>query len=125
MNNPNPSKLARRHELRRKALGSDNPQCFYCGESDIECLELEHPLTREQDPQRTRIVCRNCHRKLEVGRDVAGLTRNGLHGKPATTNQLDIRQDLLLLAADHEATAASLRRKAAEVDLLKDNNRGS
>ncbi len=123
MKNPNPSKLARRHEMRRKVLGSDDPLCFYCFESDIECLELEHPVTRELDPQFTRIACRNCHRKLEVGRDVAGLTKNGLHRK-GSKKQLSIRDYLLLLAADHEATAASLRRKAAELNVSNDNTGG-
>jgi 5-methylcytosine-specific restriction endonuclease McrA len=119
MKNPNPPKLARRLEIRRRALGSDNPCCQYCGETSIECLELEHPVTRDQDPLFTRIVCRNCHRKLELGRDVAGLTKNGQHEKEPTEPP-KVRDYLLLLAADHEATAASLRRKAAQLDLFKD-----
>lgn len=123
MKNPNPSKLARLYEMRRKTLGSDNPCCFYCGESDIECLELEHPVTREQDPQFTRIVCRNCHRKLEMGRDVAGLTRNGLRFSQPT-NQHKFRDFLLLMAFDHESTAASLRRKAAELNVSNDDKTG-
>ncbi len=114
MNNPNPITRARRVEMRRKVLGSDTPCCFYCGESDIACLELEHPVGRKNDAQLTRVVCRNCHRKLEMGRDLAGLTKNGKH----TTSLFQpdaLRAYLLLLAADHEATAASLRRKAAEL----------
>src|SRR5271155_4417218 len=77
MKNPNPIKRARRLEMRRKQLGSD--RCFYCGESDVSCLEIEHPVTRKLDAKFTRAVCRNCHRKLEMNRDLGKLTKNGLH----------------------------------------------
>jgi 5-methylcytosine-specific restriction endonuclease McrA len=111
MKNPNPVERARRLEMRRKYLGSADPKCFYCGESDIECLEIEHPLGRNRDPKRTRIVCRNCHRKLEMKRDLAGLTNNGKHNVEESPSE-EMRTFLLRLADDHEATADSLRRKA-------------
>jgi hypothetical protein len=110
----NPIKRARRQELRLKYLGSDNPSCFYCGEHDPACLELEHPVGKKVDPKLTRIVCRNCHRKLEFERDVAGLTKNGIHITPETERE-GFCNYLLRLAADHEATAESLRRKAEEL----------
>jgi hypothetical protein len=114
MNNPNPAKLARRYETRRKTLGSDDPRCYYCDEKDIECLESEHPVGRSRDRQFTRVVCRNCHRKLERSRDVAGLTKNGIHDTTEDPIQ-ELRSYLLLLALDHENTAASLRRRAEKL----------
>lgn len=115
MKNPSPVMRARRMELRRMALGSENPSCFYCGESDIACLELEHPVGREHDSSFTRTVCRNCHRKLEMKRDVAGLTKNGKRGVVETPCE-SIVNYLLRLAADQEATSESLRRKAASLN---------
>jgi hypothetical protein len=112
--NPDPIARAWRLEKRRKQLGSDSPCCFYCGESDVVCLELEHPVGRNHDAKFRRIACRNCHRKLEMGRDLAGLTENGRH-KVTETGREGLRSYFLLLALDHEATAASLRRKAEEL----------
>lgn len=133
MKNPDPILRARRYEIRREQLGSANPRCFYCGESDLACLELEHPITRKLDSKFTRIDCRNCHRKREMERDLAGLTKNGLH-IPTESEREELRSYLSLLAQDQEsianlllhspaaskklvavglqATAASLRRKA-------------
>src|SRR5437764_880224 len=42
MKNVNPLQTARRIEQRVAKLGP-NPKCFYCHESDIACLELDHP----------------------------------------------------------------------------------
>jgi hypothetical protein len=133
MRNPYPIKRAKRNEWRRKRLGAD--QCFYCLESDLACLELEHPVGWKQDPEFQRPVCRNCHRKLERERDIARLTKNGLH-KKRESNAKKLHSYLLLLAFDQESiadvmespaasqamiaatlrsTAASLRRKAAQV----------
>jgi hypothetical protein len=127
-----PIARALRLETRRKALGCANPRCFYCGESDIACLELEHPVTRELDSKFTRIDCRNCHRKLEMQRDLSKLTKNGRR-KAGKSKRVELRSYLLLLAEDQDsiaelmqspeaspqlisealhATAASLRRKA-------------
>jgi len=127
--NPDPIARAWRLEKRRKELGSDNPRCFYCPESDLPCLEIDHPVTEELDPKFTRIECRNDHRKLELKRDVAGLTHNGRRGVKESKG-IQLRRYLLLLAEDLDsiaavspeaiaaelrATAASLRRKAAEL----------
>jgi 5-methylcytosine-specific restriction endonuclease McrA len=114
--NPSPVTRARRTEMRRKTLGSDNPSCFYCPESDVACLEIEHPVGREYDKRFTRIVCRNCHGKLEMKRDVAQLTKNGQHRAPETEYE-SLLNYLLRLADDHEATSESLRRK---VNLLSE-----
>lgn len=110
MKNPSPVTRARRIEKRRKTLGSDNPSCFYCGKSDIECLEIEHPVGREHDRSFTRIVCRNCHRELEMRRDVAKLTKNGKRRAPETKYE-SLCNYVLRLADDFEATSESMRRK--------------
>lgn len=129
MKNPNPIGRAWRLEKRRKELRSDNPQCLYCPETDIECFELDHPVTEELDPKFTRIVCRNDHRKLELKRDLAGLTKNGRRGVKESA-RIQLRRYLLLVAEDQDsiadfspqliadalhATSASLRRRAASL----------
>ena len=141
MNNPDPIARAWRLEKRRKELGSDNPRCFYCPESDISCLELDHPVTEELDPGFKRVECRNDHRKLELQRDLAELTRNGRRGVKESRRDQQ-RRYLLLLAEDQDsiaervlspdppppelvaaelrATAASIRRKAAEIVTAED-----
>lgn len=132
MKNPDPIARAWRLERRRKELGSDNPCCLHCGETRIECLEIDHPVTKELDPKLKQIECRNDHRKLELKRDLAGLTRNGRRGvKESKRDQLrrflllvvediEVKSDLLkspkasrqLIAEALQATLASLRRKA-------------
>jgi hypothetical protein len=132
MKNPDPIKRAWRLEKRRKDLGSDNPRCFYCRETDLACLEVDHPVTEELDPEFRRVECRNHHRKLELKRDLAGLTKNGRRGVKESKRQQH-RRYLLLLAEDQDsitdllmssevspqliaealqAVSASLRRKA-------------
>lgn len=135
MNNPDPFARAWRLEKRRKELGSDNPRCFYCAESDIECLEIEHPVSRDLDYKFKRAVCRNDHRKLELNRDLKGLTHNGRRNVHESKDA-QVRRYILLVAEDQEsiakvllspnssresvaaelrATAESLRRKATEI----------
>jgi len=105
--NPRPIKRALRLERRRAELGCDNPQCFYCGESDIACLEVEHPATWKYDPLFKRAVCRNCHRKLELRRDLAGLTKNGQHDTQESEIE-GLRSYLLLMAEDQDSIAELL-----------------
>ena len=76
--NPCPILRARRIEMRRKDMGYAT-RCFYCEETEIFCFEIDHPVTRELDEEFTRVVCRNCHRKLEARRDIKRLTKNGKH----------------------------------------------
>lgn len=110
MTNDNPVKRARRIEMRRKHLGSANPYCFYCGESDAACLEKDHPVGREQDKDLTCVVCRNCHRKVELGRDVSNLTKNGQHRIPGAERA---PSDYVLRVADHlNEISESMRRQA-------------
>ena len=117
MKNPEPITRARRVEMRRKQLGCANPCCFYCGESDIACLELEHPVTRKLDSKFTRIVCRNCHRKLEMRRDLAKLTKNGMHKANESVVE-ELRSYLLLLAEDQDSIADLLQSPAASPKLI-------
>lgn len=127
MTNPDPIARAWRLEKRRKELGSNDPQCFYCREEEITYLELDHPVTKELDKEFKWVVCGKHHRKLEMDRDVAHLTKNGLRG--VEESGLDKLRRFLLLHAQHLesmasqspehiavqllASAASLRRKAA------------
>jgi predicted metal-binding protein len=73
---------------------------------------LEHPVGREHDKDFKRIVCRNCHRKLEMDRDLASLTKNGKRHAPETEGESLVNY-LLRLAHDHQATAESIHRKVA------------
>lgn len=117
MKNPNPIKRAWRLEQRRAELGSDNPQCFYCGESDIECLEAEHPATCKYDQLFKRAVCRNCHRKLELRRDLAGLTKNGQHDTQESEIE-GLRSYLSLMAEDQYSIAERLESGPASPQLV-------
>ncbi len=52
-----------RKQRRLEALGTNEPKCGLCGNSDWRCLELHHVAGRKSDDV-TSIVCRNCHRRL-------------------------------------------------------------
>ena len=55
------------HETRRqrrlRRLGSNNPICGTCGETDDRCLEMHHVADHGRDEVMVTI-CRNCHRKV-------------------------------------------------------------
>jgi hypothetical protein len=66
----------RRKQKALERLGTNNPICVLCGESDWRCLELHHIAGKPFDGA-LAIVCRNCHRKLsDMQKD---------HLRPATT----------------------------------------
>lgn len=52
-----------RKQKRLEALGSNNPVCVTCGESDWRCLEQHHIAGKDYD-ESLATTCRNCHRKL-------------------------------------------------------------
>jgi len=52
-----------RLEKQYRRLGTREPICVACGESNPLCLELHH-LAGQKHHGDTGIVCRNCHRKL-------------------------------------------------------------
>jgi hypothetical protein len=114
MKNPEPIKRALRIEKRRKFLGAD--RCFYCPESRISALEQEHPVGIQRDPKFFRAVCRNCHRDLEMRRDVAGLTKNGQHKRESRSGKR--RAYMLLLAFDQESIADAIESPYANNSLI-------
>jgi hypothetical protein len=107
--NPYPIARARRIEMRRKQLGYPS-RCFYCGEADLFCFEEDHPVTEGLDAYFKRVVCRNCHRKLEASRDMKGLTKNGQHNVSESERE-KLRRYLLLMAEDEESQAEQLQRE--------------
>jgi hypothetical protein len=58
-----PLNPADRLERQYRRLGTRNPACLNCGESNPFCLELHHVAGKKHYDD-TGIVCRNCHRKL-------------------------------------------------------------
>lgn len=61
---PNPPRDREdRQENRFHRLGTREPVCLGCGESDSVCLELHH-VAGQKHYGDLAIVCRNCHRKL-------------------------------------------------------------
>src|SRR5438067_1498876 len=95
-------------ERRRRAafrrLGTDDPRCVLCGESDWRCLELHHVAGRAFG-HHTAILCRNCHRK------VSDPTDNGR--MPDDPPILERIGHLLAGLAALFAEAAALLREAA------------
>jgi hypothetical protein len=53
-----------RHEQDLRRLGTRNPVCLQCPETDPRVLELQHVAGVAFDPLQV-ILCRNCHRKAE------------------------------------------------------------
>ena len=64
------SKDERRKWAAFRRLGTNDPRCVLCGESDWRCLELHHVAGRAYGAQ-TVILCRNCHRKVSDPTDNA------------------------------------------------------
>src|SRR4051812_31175250 len=53
----------RRKQKALERLGTNNPVCVLCEETDWRCLELHHVAGKEFHGA-LATVCRNCHRKL-------------------------------------------------------------
>lgn len=97
--------------MRRKKLGYPT-RCFYCPETNVFCFEEDHPVTNQLDNFFKRVVCRNCHRKLETTRDIKGLTKNGHHD----INESDLeslRRYLQFMAEDEDSQAELLENAPA------------
>lgn len=52
-----------RKQRRLERLGTNEPRCGTCGETDDRCLEKHHVADHGRD-EATVLVCRNCHRKV-------------------------------------------------------------
>lgn len=115
MREEQPIRAARRKIRQQDRLGGLTPICSYCGEVAIECLELHHVVGRKLDESLVEVRCRNCHRKIELQRDLVNLTRNGKGGSKEPVRDEVIKLRLLGLAEGHESTAAALRRWADEI----------
>ena len=115
MREKQPIRAARRKARQTDRLGGLTPICAYCGETAIECLELHHVIGCKIDPDFVEVRCRNCHRKIELQRDVADLTGNGERSRKKFQKDEIIRFRLLGLAEGHVSTAAALRRWADEI----------
>jgi len=53
----------KRKQARLGKLGTNNPICPTCGETDWRCMEVHHVAGQKLDAF-TVIACANCHRKL-------------------------------------------------------------
>jgi hypothetical protein len=82
-------------------------------------LELHHVTGRKLDSDFVEVRCRNCHRKIELQRDVANLTGNGERSLKTPQKDEIIRLRLLGLAEGHVSTAAALRRWADEIQIRR------
>jgi hypothetical protein len=114
-----PIRAARRKVGQVDRLSGLTPICVYCGETAIECLELHH-VTGKLDGDFVEVRCRNCHRKIELQRDVANLTGNGERKSQKPQNNEIMRLRLLGLAEGHVSTAAALRRWAEQITTGED-----
>lgn len=52
-----------RKQRRLEALGTSDPHCGICGETDWRVMELHHVADHGRDDA-TVCICRNCHRKV-------------------------------------------------------------
>ena len=109
--NLNPMGRASRRERKFAKLGTRTPCCFMCGETDPDCLDLDHPTSRKRDPDFTDIKCANCHRKDTYRRADAGIPMC----RERSQTEL-IRMRLLALAESHESTADALRKWAKSME---------
>lgn len=52
-----------RKQARLEKLGTNEPRCGTCGESDWRCIERHHVADLGRD-EATVLICPNCHRKV-------------------------------------------------------------
>ncbi len=104
---PNPARSARRKTELSEKLGSENRVCFYCGCTELvalrrvsrKLLEEHHFLGRNDDPDSTIWLCRNCHAL-------------------AHENLLDAGVDLQATADPIQRIARTLRAEAVHLEQL-------
>lgn len=73
-------RIESRRQQRFDRLGTDDPQCALCLETDSCCMELHH-LAGKNFEKTLMTVCRNCHRKLSD----AQIDHPAKCGEPPTT----------------------------------------
>lgn len=52
-----------RKQARLETLGTNEPQCGTCGETDWRTIEQHHVADHKRD-EATGLICANCHRKV-------------------------------------------------------------
>lgn len=58
----NPARSARREIEALERLGTERPQCMYCGfAGNPVAFHKHHPLGKNHDPEFTVLICLNCH----------------------------------------------------------------
>lgn len=111
----NPRQKAVRGARHLMRLGSENPVCILCGESNpnrLMRLQGHHLTGWQRDPAFQVIVCFNCQHELHFRAPIAGATFGKREGRvPART-----AARLRALALFHDVEAEHLRRWAQELD---------
>ncbi len=111
----NPRQKAVREARNLMRLGSEDPVCFFCGESNpnrLMRLRGHHLTGWKRDPSFQVIICFNCHHELHLRAPVAGATFGKREGRaPART-----ASRLRALALSRDMEAEHLRRWADELD---------
>jgi hypothetical protein len=59
----NPLAAEARKQARLEKLGTNEPRCGTCGETDWRCFDLHHVADHKRDEAMV-IICSNCHRKV-------------------------------------------------------------
>ncbi len=90
----------KRKQDRLEKLGSKNPVCSLCGETDDRCLEAHHIAGRAY-AEDTAILCRNCHRKASDDQ------KDHPKGSAKPAHPLEVAGRLLMGLADLLALAAA------------------
>jgi hypothetical protein len=107
-----------RREKQYRRLGTRNPACVVCGDSDPDCLELHHAAGRKHDDD-VVIVCRNHHRKLS-----AQQRRHVPRGVPESSGELASTGHYLLGLSDLFMMIASGLRKYGALLVERARNGG-
>lgn len=102
-------------------LGSENPVCVLCGESNpnrLMRIQGHHLTGGKRDPDFQVVVCFNCQHELHFRAPLVGATFGKREGRvPART-----AARLRALALFHDLEAEHLRCWANELEPLKDGS---
>ena len=114
---------ARREQSLRR-LGTRQPACVVCGETDPRCMELHH-IAQIRHHEDTAIVCRNCHRKLSDDQRDHVMDRHGQDQTLATVGHylMGLADLFKLMAATLAQLGATLIRQAKSPARTERNGR--